>query len=135
MAEYRLVNKHGTTSKWWKHFKVYHAQHYREDIGCKNIAVCTLCFNEINVRKGIKGLSTQVQSHHIDVYNRIEFPNLCHVDEIVSSSENRSNEVAASANNPPSVGIVDLIGAVKSEATKQKQEDCQCAPCHYSMGN
>jgi len=35
------------------------------------------------------------------------------VDEIVSSSENRSNEVAASVNNSPSVGIVDLIGAVK----------------------
>ena len=99
---------------------MYHAQHYREDIGCKNIAVCTLCFNEINVRKGIKGLSTHVQSHHVDVYNQIEFPNLYPVDEIVSSSENRSNEVAASANNPPSVGIVDLIGAVKLPNKKKR---------------
>ncbi|KAL3763044.1 hypothetical protein ACHAW5_007333, partial [Stephanodiscus triporus] len=112
-AEYRLVTKYGTTSKWWKHFKVYHAQHYREDIGCKNIALCTLCFNEINVAKGITGLSSHVQRHHVDVYNRMEFPNLYRVDEIVSSSENRSNEVAASVNNSPSVGIVDLIGAVK----------------------
>ena len=113
-AEYRLVNKTNVTSKWWNHFKVYHSQHYREDLDCKKIAVCKLCSNETNVANGIKGLSTHMQRYHVDVFNRVEYPQLF-------------RGVAEAATTAPSAGIDELLGATKRPSKSKRIADVLAA--------
>ena len=75
-SSYKLVSKTGTTSKWWKHFKIYHSQYLRSDPDTKDKAVCVECGDEINVQKGISGLSGHMQHHHEELYMKSKHPEL-----------------------------------------------------------
>ena len=75
-SSHKLVSKTGTTSKWWKHFKIYHSQYLRSDPDTKDKAVCVECGDEINVQKGISGLSGHMQHHHEELYMKSKHPEL-----------------------------------------------------------
>lgn len=121
-AEYRLVKKHGTTSPWWKYFSVYHFQHYKDDIECKKMAVCRSCFTECNVAKGIKGLSTHMQTHHVDVYNKIMYPHLFRPD-----GDDGSSKSGATSTTTTRVGVDKQLGAVKLPSIAKKSADVVAA--------
>ncbi|KAL3759277.1 hypothetical protein ACHAWU_002078 [Discostella pseudostelligera] len=65
-----------------------------------------------------------MQCHHVDVYNRVEFPQLFRAEE--DSSGNQS-AAAAKASSAPSAGIGELLGAVKLPNKVKRTENVLAA--------
>jgi hypothetical protein len=105
-SDYKLMAKTGTSSQWWKHFKIYHPMYLREDPDSKDKAVCLTCGDEINVAKGISGLSGHMQHHHTDMYMQIKHPKLYN-----------------GSNGGSRVGIDKLLGATKLPSKETRKAE------------
>lgn len=86
---------------------IYHPKHERGDPDCKDKAVCLTCNDEINVSKGVSGLSGHLQHHHQELYMKVKHPTLFNTN--TGAKEDR--------------GIDKLLGAYKrpSKETRKKE--------------
>lgn len=86
------------------------------------MAVCKLCFSEVNVAKGNAGLQTHLKHHHVDVYNRTKFPDLFPPDGRAGSGSEATSTTAKK-----SEGIDNLLGAVKIPGKTKRVENVLAA--------
>jgi hypothetical protein len=103
----KLITKTGSTSKWWKFYKVYHPQHFRDHPDLQNKAVCINCNMNLNVENGLRGLISHLKHVHQELYQQVQNPEL-------SCSASQSSA---------SVGIDKLLKARKRQTGKERKQD------------
>jgi hypothetical protein len=107
----KLITKTGSTSKWWKFYKVYHPQHFRDHPDLQNKAVCINCNMNLNVENGLRGLSSHLKYMHQELYQQVQNP------ELTSSASQSST----------SIGIDQVLKACKRQTGKERKGDILAA--------